>query len=144
MSNSAILMREPSPDLSKDNFVEEICRLCGLPLINYTPDYFMCEKINPCCLKCNLVADENYGQDPYSSFPDDGLPPSIFSHWIPHNFESSASIGMISSFKAHYTQLPNPGDSLMSMEEVLEEFREFRRNLFEEQRQALREDCKQS
>ena len=104
----------------------------------------MDEKINPCCLTCNLKADAYYGQDSFASFPDTGPPLSLLSHWIPPYVGSHCSIGMISSFKAHYTQLPNPGDSFVSMEEVLAEFREFRRSLLEERRQALKQDCKQS
>ena len=123
---------------------EEHCSICSLPIDDYVPDYFMGEKFNPCCLKCNLNADEHYGEDPFASFPDLGLPPSLVNHWIPPNVNSPCSVCLISSIKSHYIQLLNPGDSFMSMDEVLAEFREFRRELFEEQRRAFREDCKQS
>ena len=108
----------------------------------------MGERINPCCIKCNLTADRDYGQDPFASFPETGLSPSLVAHWIaPYVVKPSFSIGLSSSLRAHFIQLPNPGDSFISMDEVLAEFRVFRREFLqdmEEQRRAFREDCKQS
>ena len=111
--------------MAVDSF-EEICTLCGQQIQTYIPDHFMGEKINPCCFNCNMTADNEYGQDPFASFPDFGLPSSLVSHWIPPNISSFGSIGMTSSLRAHYTQLPNPGDTFISMQEILEEFREMR------------------
>ena len=100
----------------------------------------MGEKINPACFECNVRADENYGEDPFSSFPDTGMPYSLASHWTPPSISSSNSIGSITSLRAHYCQIPNPGDSFILTAEFLSELRE----IWAEERRQMREDCKQS
>ena len=117
--------------------IEEICSICAKPIPHFKPDYFMGEKINPACYDCNMRADVNYGKDPFSSFPDNGVPYSLVSHWTPATINPSNCIGSISSLRAHYCQLPIP---FVSTAEFLGELRE----IWAEERRQMREDCKQS
>ena len=112
---------------SHDLFNGEICSICSRQIANYIPDYFCGEKINPTCADCNSNEDFT---DTFSSFritevntPD--LPPSLLAHWdyTPKNVYSGA--GYIGSFRSHYVSLSNPGDSDVSAQEVLMEFRAF-------------------
>ena len=97
MSNPDTEVQIFSPGSMTVDPTEVSCSICSLPIENYVPDYFMGEKFNPCCQQCNLIADEDYGQDPFASFPDFGLPPSLVSHWIPPTGYSPCSLGLISS-----------------------------------------------
>ena len=117
-----------------------LCSLCGIEIRNYVPDYFMGEIINPACNECK-GADV---WDPFSSFPDDDIPISLYGHWIPalpdaHNFAHS-NISSMPSMRAHYVRIPNPGCSFTAMEDVLQEFRV----MWRAQRQEMMNDCKQS
>ena len=134
---------EPSVDLTLAVGVDtkEICSICGQHILNFIPDYFMGEKINPACFDCNVKADVNYGTDPFSSFPDTAMPYSLVSHWTsPPFINPTNSIGSIPSLRAHYCHLPNPGDTFVSTAEFLSEQRE----IWAEERRQMREDCKQS
>ena len=122
------------------------CSLCSEAIINYIPEYFLGEVINPACDKCKLDAGlliESGVLDPFSSFPIDEVPPSLLSHWIPPSSSRDSrprSLLYLPSMRAHYVLLPNPGSSLVSMEEVLREFK----TMMEKQRQEMRDSCKQS
>ena len=56
----------------------DVCSICASPTDLCCPRYFMGSRINSTCRQCDDVDLE----DPFSSFPTDGLPPSLASHWI--------------------------------------------------------------
>ena len=88
-------------------------------------------------MNANLI-DGDYSEDPFSSFPNDGLPSSLVSHWLyPYNVTTTSLVD-IPSLRAHYVLTPNPGSSLISMVEVLAEFKV----MMDEQRREMRESCK--
>ena len=35
-----------------------LCSICAIPIVNYVPKYFLGEKFNPACDKCDVDADE--------------------------------------------------------------------------------------
>ena len=72
------------------------CSICALPLIEYTQRYFMGSPINPTCDGCDDVDPE----DVFASFPNDGIPPSLASHWTA--FTSTGTLAHAASFKSHY------------------------------------------
>ena len=117
--------------------IEEHCTICSRPIENYIPDYFCGERINPACYECKKDDDLC---DPFSSFPSSDIPPSLVAHWNFNPKNIGAGIGCICSLRGHYVSIPNPGDSYVSAEEVLLEFKAF----LEEQRREYRESCKQS
>ena len=117
-----------------------ICTLCGVEITNYVPDYFYGEVINPACSTCIGPVMV----DPFSSFPDEGIPPSLACHWIPAlsdycNF-TQFNLSSIPSMRAHYARIQDPGCSFSAMEDVLQEFR----MIWRAQRQEMINDCKQS
>ena len=81
---------------------------------------------------CNLCKGGDQEEDPFSSFPEPGIPTSLVSHWNPPYNLIMPSVGFISSLRAHYVAIPNPGGYFVSKEEVLREFR------------RMRDECKQS
>ena len=109
---------------------------------NFMPEYFLGEQINPACKDCLRAANILIGDevsDPFSSFSD-GMPTSLSAHWIPPYMGiSSPCISYLSSFRAHYVLLPNPGSRLISMEEVMREFKlimeELQRDMLEKWKQ---------
>ena len=114
------------------------CSICGVTLFNYVPTYFCGEKVNPSCSKC--FGDD--GLDTFFSFPT-GMPISLVSHWIPSLEEcefGKCSLSSITLMKSHYVRIPDPGGSFSAMEDLMQEFR----ILFNQQRQQISGDCKQS
>ena len=112
------------------------CSICSIPIDHFIQEYFLGEKINPACSLCK----EDCSDDPFSSFPSSDIPPSLVVHWLPISEDSGGGLGSISSLRAHYVTLPNPGDTFVTTKEVLQEFRA----MWEEQRRELRESCHQS
>ena len=103
------------------NKSETFCSICSDPIENYQPEYFCGEKYNPACDACKSNDSSWCPNDPFSSFPSACQPASLVSHWLlrpqktlPQNPSS------IHSLVSHCVKLPNPGDSFLSMEEVLE------------------------
>ena len=121
-----------STELSKS---EEICSMCGSHIYNYIPEYFYGEKFNPACGHC-----KEDSSDPFSSFPGPVMPHSLVSHWIPPTTFPKINLESIASLKSNHVLVPNPGDTFVSMKEVLEEIR----REWAEERKAMRADCKQS
>ena len=76
----------------------------------------------------------------FFSCPSSDIPPSLASHWILPWQRSHGNLGTITSLKAHYVALPNPGDEFISKEEVLKEFKA----MLEELRREFRETYHQS
>ena len=117
------------------------CSICACQIDNYIQEYFYGEMVNPACERCKIEAnlfDSDHVKDPFSSFPIDGVPPSLVSHWISPWPATTKSLLDLPSLKAHYVILPNPGSSFISMEEVLQEFKK----MMDEQQRELRESCK--
>ena len=120
---------------------KELCSLCAEEIMHYVPDYFLGEKINAACLKCKNNEEES---NPLSSFPLDGLPSSLVSHWILPHYEPFTSLSYNSTFRSHYVRLPNPGDYFVSTQDMLRELQELLQKHFDEQRQLAKKTCKQS
>ena len=127
---------------------DEICSICSITIPNYSPSYFMGEMFNPACKKCKGPDEEEYF---FASFPNPGMPSSLVSHWVPPHTISPLCFTTYQSLRAHYVAIPNLGDSFISTQEVLREFkllwdeqRKAMRNEWEEQRKAMRNECKQS
>ena len=116
--------------------VDEICSICSLSIPNFIPDYFYGEKMNSACTKCKGPEAD----DPFSSFPLDGLPQSLISHWIPPHVPPLQSLGNIVSLRCHYVILPYSADTFASPEEFFKELK----LLWDEDRRLMRSDCKQS
>ena len=114
----------------------KFCSICSVPIKNFIPDYFLGEKINSACSHCR---DNSFDDDPFSSFASSDIPPSLASHWTLPVQCSYGNLGSISSLRAHYVMLPNPGSSFISKEEVLREFRA----MMEELRKEFRESFQQ-
>ena len=118
------------------------CTICAVRIDNFMPEYFLGEQINPACKDCLRAANILIGDevsDPFSSFSD-GMPTSLSAHWIPPYMGiSSPCISYLSSFRAHYVLLPNPGSRFISMEEVMREFKlmmeELQRDMLEKWKQ---------
>ena len=127
---------EPKLDYSS----QIVCSICARHIENYVPEYFCGETFNPACEKCKADANLDIGHDldPFSSFPIEGMPISLVSHWILPYYNATPSLLAIPSLRAHYTMLPNPGSSFISMEEVLAEFKK----MMDEQLRELKESFK--
>ena len=115
----------------------DICTICANFIPHYVPDYFFSEKINHACLECKKGSQDIH--DPFISFPDPGMPVSLVSHWYPVNIAIS-SLSSIASMRSHYSALPNPGSSFLSVQETLQEWK----LMWDQERQQMKEDCKQS
>ena len=86
------------------------CSICAHLIERYVQEYLCDEPFNPACQKCktDVNLDVEHNSDPFSSFPIEGMPTSLVSHWVlPYN-NSSFSLLAIPSLKAHYVMLPNP------------------------------------
>jgi hypothetical protein len=60
------------------------------------------------------------------------LTPSMVANWIPITYSSShQSPSSLSSMVTHCALLPSPGDSFLSMEEVLEEMKKYFKDFWE-------------
>lgn len=118
--------REPDPLACTTEELKVRCSICSNEIVDYVPDYFCGLIINPACDDCKKAANlfiEDQDPDPYSSFPDYNLPPSLISHWIPPHSTVSSNLLNLPSLRAHYVHLPNPGSSFLSMDEVFQEFK---------------------
>ena len=72
------------------------CSIRAIQIENFTLKYFMGDVLNSMCKSY----DDDYHDDPFSSFPPDGMPLSLASHWNPY----PPSLGIqsqSSSFKCH-------------------------------------------
>ena len=130
---------QPSPeDLSAQLCY---CSICATWIEKYVPEYFYGERINPTCMSCK-GNDDN--PDPFSSFPVDGMPSSLASHWNPSTDTEFSfnqfNLASMASMRSHYVRIPNPGDSFTAFEDLLQDYRVFLR----QQRQELLRDCRQS
>ena len=94
------------------------CAICAMEMTGYVPEYYHGSIVEPVCETCNLEANLSSDQvfDPFSSFPADGPPVSLVSHWIPPNTDV-CKISPSSCFKAHYVLLEKP--SCVVMEEAM-------------------------
>ena len=126
-------------DFSKES--DTYCSICAEPIYAYIPEYFCGEKVNASCDRCkrdaNLLLDD-HSPDPFVSFPADGMPISLVSHWAsPYNIHETSLLS-IPSLRAHYVMLPNPGSKFISMEEVMVEFQQ----MMDEHRRQMQDSCK--
>ena len=117
------------------------CTICAGSIENFVPEYFCGDPINAICIKCTREANlliTSEVPDPFSSFPDD-MPSSLCSHWNPPYSVTAPCIAFQPSFRAHYALLPNPGSSLTSKEEFMQEFK----LVMEEHQRRMEERCNQ-
>ena len=110
------------------------CSLCSDPVNDYQPEYFCGEKYNPACQTCKSNDSSWFPNDPFSSFPSDCQPVSLVSHKLLPQESLPQNPSSIHSLVSHCVKLPNPGDSLITMEELLE----LMRDLFEDMRNNLK------
>ena len=104
---------------------DEFCARRSCNISQHIPDHLMWKKIKPACCSCKSVQNVNGQIDAFSSFPEQCLPSSLVAHWIPMNTNPPLSIGITSSLKTHYVDLPYPGSQILSNDEVFrKEFRE--------------------
>ena len=67
----------------------------------------------------SLCTQTTAPDDPFSSFPSVGQPPSLASHWIPNTqVNGKKSIGTLGTFRTHYVRIPNPGDEAIESESL--------------------------
>jgi len=78
--NTTIDSVEIKQNQSETSVGETLCSICASCIPEYTPKYFMGEIMNTACNYCDDTAPD----DPFSSFPTFGQPPSLASHWIPN------------------------------------------------------------
>ena len=110
----------------KDITSEICCTICGIPIVNFTPKYFMGHQINPSCKNCDDTSMFEDG-DPFLSFPDSGMPTSLLSHWNPvqnqlvHPEPSSMPVSSLASHWI-YRKIPEREVKLIPVEYVLEQF----------------------
>ena len=137
-----IIVKKP-PKAYEEEFMRkeegEYCSLCAILIENYIPDYFCGEMMNPCCLKCK--GSDDSASDPFSSFPDPVMPLTLASHWIQPPKNHTRSLSSFPSLRTHYVLLPNPGDTFVSADEVLSEFKKFLDEL-RLQRQSMLDEFK--
>ena len=57
------------------------CSICATSLNHFTPRYFMGEPVNPTCKNCDDIDDAEV----FSSFPLEGMPHTLVTHWSPAN-----------------------------------------------------------
>ena len=75
---------------------------------------------------------------PFASFPVDGFPSSLVSHWTdPSNIHETSLISL-PSLKAHYVMLPNSGSKFISTEEVMVELQQ----MMDEHWREMKNSCK--
>ena len=141
--NNPVDLKEDEVSLLVSDPPDEVtCSICCVQIDAYIPDYFCGEKINPACQNCK-GEDDTQCPDPFKSFPDFDIPPTLISHWIPtfYKFDRSRSdLTSISTLRSHYVRLPNPGDYFTANEEIMQEFR----ILLNKQHQSYKEECRQS
>merc|ERR1712179_739489 len=112
-----------------------VCSICAHPIDKFQPEYFCGEMFNPSCQTCKSNDSSWLPDDPFSSFPSDSQPASLVSHWLlPLQQSVPQNPSSIATLLTHCVKLPNPGDSFLSMEEILE----LMRNLFEEMRGSFK------
>ena len=120
---------------------EIMCTICSIVIDNYIPVYFCGHEVNPACSRCR---SDDVLLDPFYSFPNDDMPSTLVTHWIPISFFNNSrqygALSTITTLRSHYLKLPNPGGSFTSMEDLMQEFRV----LLNKQSQAFKEDCRQS
>ena len=97
---------------------------CVCIITNYIPDYFCGEKYNPACTPCK-ESDTTWSQhDLFASFPSSSPPPSLVTHWIPPTFtDLPKNPGSIVSMNNHCVRFPSPGDSFITIKEMIEEMK---------------------
>ena len=115
----------------------EICTICSHFIPNYIPDNFMGEIINPACKQCKGSGEDG---DIFASFPESGMSISLVTHWSPPPTFSTHNLGSLLSPRSHYVVIPNPGDTFVSPQEFLRELKQ----LWDEERKAMRSECSQS
>ena len=148
---------EPDIDLTEFQQHENVnqkfinaCSICAIQIFNRIPEYFCGEVVAPICDECKRYAnlsDLEQTFDPFSSFPASGIPISLISHWIPPLAVSNQSFLSIPSLRAHYVQTLRPGDTFISMEEMLYEMKVFvdkQCKKLDEQCQMIDSKCAQS
>ena len=86
---------EPDFGTEPDFDLSPVCSLCGNRIDGYIPSYFMGNAINPTCTICDVTDPD----DPFVSFPTDGIPTSLAAHWIPMGGIETANPFI--SFKTH-------------------------------------------
>ena len=124
------------------------CSICAQEIINYKPKYFLGEVFNPACSDCDdSFEGDDSGPDgdgcthtpqcvlrqPIAPPTISSVPASMVAHWIPEtnmNNPVSKNPSSITSLITHCVKLPNPGDSFLSMEEILQEIREMFKNMW--------------
>ena len=127
---------------------QTLCSICAKEIVNYKPKYFLGEVFNPACSDCDdSIEGDNTGPDydgcshspqcvlrqPYPPPASFSMPTSMVSHWIPQNNMNKTlarNPSSISTLITHCVKLPNPGDSFLSMEEILEEIRNMFKNMW--------------
>ena len=77
---------------------------------------------DPSCDRYKRAANSllyDHTPDPFASFPVDGIPSSLVSHWTYQYNVHETSLLSLPSLKASYVMLPNSRSKFISMEEVM-------------------------
>ena len=117
------------------------CSNCTDTTQKYVSTYFSGNKVSSICSDC--FNDDDAQLDCFKSFPDEDMPNSLVSHWIPSCFinrNSTCGLSSISSLRSHYSRLPSPGERFTAMEDMMVEFRV----LLNAQKQGYKDSCRQS
>ena len=100
----------------------ECYSICASSIVDYVPQYFCGQLVNPVCEQCcrdaNVFIDDQLS-DPFSSFSNSHMPSSMVSHWTPPCNNKRQSLLNTPSMNAHYVRIPDPGDRFISMEEFI-------------------------
>ena len=119
---------------------EITCSICASNIPDFTPEYFCGELLNPACEACKACDSLWNPDDPFSSFSSPCQPTSLVSHWLlpsekvlPQN--PSSFLSMVS----HFIPSQQNGQKLVTKEEFLEIFEEFRAQLRADREQMLQE-----
>ena len=122
---------------------EITCSICASNIPDFTPEYFCGELLNPACDACKACDSLWNPDDPFSSFSSPCQPTSLVSHWLlpsekvlPQN--PSSFLSMVSHFIPHQQNVENE-EKLVTKEEFLELFEEFRAQLRADREQMLQE-----
>ena len=107
---------------------QAFCSICSLVIHDYIPEYFSGEKFNPACDSCKANDSSWDPNDPFSSFPSPEQPVSMVSHWL---LPSTRCVppGLVTWLVAHRVQHDMETEKLVSREEFLKLFEEFREQL---------------
>ena len=110
-----------------------VCRLCSVGI----HEYFNGDKLDALCERCK---NHNNSVYPFTSFDDLGAVGSLFSHWIPFNYQEAPDLISIPSFRSHFVQMTDLRDDFHWMIEIMQELC----TKMERQERALEDRCQTS